>query len=147
MKKGKVGLVVIILIAFLFFGTMVSAFSPIPTGGFGISVPPDFFIDLIPPPTFAPTYTPGVTKLNLSEAEAAALGNMTPGTSTLVQFNLPFFFGDQALIWSSSDPGVASVTALPGGQGRINATGSGTALITVSTPDGSFSFSFFIVVN
>ena len=148
MKKGMVGLVIVILIAFFFFGTMTSAFSPVPDGDFGISIPPvSLDLSILLPITYNPCYIPGLTKLNLSETEAAALGNMTPATSTLVQFHLPFFFGEQQLIWSSSDPSVASVTALRCYSGRINANRSGTALITVATPDGSFSFSFLVTVK
>ena len=151
MRKSIACLIIALMVLSL-FGAMASAqLSPSPTGDTGVSFPPGFFdfdTPLLPPaPFFAPTYTPGVTKMNLSETETAAVENMNPGTSTLVSFALPFFFGGQALIWSSSNPGVASVTVVTDGSARINANGSGTALITVSTPDGSFSFSFFVVVN
>jgi len=147
-KKNMTGLVIVILIVFFLFGNMASAFSPVPTGfGVFLSGPPGWF-----PGFFAPAALPVLPpldepKMGLSAEEATALSNMTPGTSTFVWFKLPAFFGNQELTWTSSDPSVATVTALPGRAGRINAKGPGTALITVSTPDGAYTYSFLVTVR
>ena len=147
MKKNIACLIIALMVLSL-FGTMAGAqISPLPIFGPPISIPfPPGFFDLppIPRPFFPATYTPGVTKLNLSEAEKAALSNMTPGTCTLVKFALPFFFSDQQLTARSSNPAVTSVTVQPVNTLRICANRKGTALITVATPDGSFSFSFLV---
>jgi hypothetical protein len=85
-------------------------------------------------------------KTTLSEAEQNALGNMTVGDFFAVGFKLPESYGDQPLIWSSNNPDVASVVFL-NGRGLVNANAPGTAVITVRTADGSFSYSFTVVVN
>ena len=92
-------------------------------------------------------FVPVPVKLGLSDAETAALTGMARGAVVPVYFVLPFFMIGQELLWNSSDTSVASVTQVPPAGANITAVGSGTALITVATADGSFSFSFYVTVN
>jgi len=48
------------------------------------------------------------------------------------------------LIWTSSNPDVATVEAVDDNCARVKANGPGTAIITVTTEDGEFSQSFTI---
>lgn len=147
MKKARILLIGIIVLALIFSLAPSIAANSLPSP---VPVSPGLTFDL---PSFdfsawrAAFLPPRETKLFLSDAENAALGNMWPGASQVVAFNMPFFWADEELIWTSSDNSVATVTPLEDHNGRINAVGPGTALITVSTPDGSFTRSFEVVVQ
>lgn len=143
--------VIILLALFLVFGlySAVSAApepSPAPSPGIGADFNFNFqSLDGL----FMPAFTaPGVgaTKLTLNPAELNSLSNMTVGGFVPVSFNLPPTYTDHQLIWTSSNPDVANVTSFKN-RALIHGKAPGTAVITVRTADGRFSYSFTVVVK
>ncbi len=57
---------------------------------------------------------------------------------------LPESATNKNVIWTSSNPDVATVEAVDDNCARVKANGPGTAIITVTTEDGEFSQSFTI---
>lgn len=150
MRKLTVGLIVVLIVA-LSFGAMVNAqYSPAPGG-----VPfftdvffPGFTAPLISSPLALPTITPGPgpIKMTLSAAEQRILNNMNVNEWLVVYFNFPAAFAGQKLVWSSSNPAVATAEG-QGNWGLVLARKTGKAIITVSIPGGAFSYSFQVVVK
>jgi hypothetical protein len=154
MKKTAFVLVIILifLLAFSSIGLAIKS-PPSPTpGGFGIRIPDGSFP--LPPALRVPFTDfsfPSIlyaeSKLNLTEEEREALNNMRVGAPVPVSFLLPWFLVDHILVWSTSDPSVATVNPATGNNVNINPVGQGEAVITVGTEDGSFFFSFIVYVG
>ncbi len=150
MKKTSVLLIAVIILALIFsLSTSIVASTPSP-----IPIDPDARFRITFPkidiPLWRPAFpTPTLSKLFLSDAEKAMLGNMQPGECLTVVFTMPFFWADEELIWTSSDTSVATVRPLEDEDhhGQVCAVGSGTALITVNTPDGAFTRTFEVFVH
>ncbi len=151
MKKTSVLLIAVIIIAMIFsLSTSIAASTPSPipvdpSARFRTTFP-SISIPLWRPPAFV-TAIP--TKLFLSDAEKAMLSNMQSGECVTVAFTMPFFWADEDLIWTSSDPSVATVRPVENEDhhGQICAVGSGTTLITVTTADGTFTRTFEVFVQ
>ena len=87
--------------------------------------------------TATPVPVTGVT-LNKSST-VTAIGNSETLFATIAPLNAT----NQNLIWTSSNPGVAAVSA----QGNVTGTGEGTAAITVATADGNFTAQCAVTVT
>lgn len=71
---------------------------------------------------------------------------VTIGENTCYQFNivrLPWFLTEDDIVWETSDPSIVTV----GQNGMVTAVGSGYAMITASTPDGTSKAYCNITVN
>lgn len=153
MKNKYFLILAIIILCLVFLSSVVTAqqFSPVP-----FSVSAGWW-------TFPSTPTPEVspfatafsftsqTKMELLDDELSAFGSMNVGDSLPAVFNLPPTFDGQSLVWASSNSSVASIT-VPSLLGKsqmalVTANNPGTAVITVSTADGRFSYSFNVVVR
>ena len=83
-----------------------------------------------------------VTGVTLSQNQASLYYNRTPNTLTLTATVAPDNATNQAVTWTSSNPSVATVE-----NGVVTAVGAGTATITVTTADGSFTATCAVTVR
>jgi uncharacterized repeat protein (TIGR02543 family) len=84
------------------------------------------------------TVSNSVTGVNLPSTSGVIVG----GTTTLSATVTPTNATNKALTWSSSDTDVATVT-----NGKVTGVAVGTAVITVTTDDGSFTASCSVTVS
>lgn len=151
MRKLTVGLIIVLIVA-LSFGAMVNAKVLSPTPGGVPFFSGVFFPGLTVPPLSSPLTLPTITacsgpaKLILSAVEQKALRNLNVDKWVVVRFCFPAAFAGQKLVWSSSNPAVATAEG-QGNWGLVLARGTGKATITASIPGGAFSYSFQVVVK
>ena len=87
--------------------------------------------------------TVSVTGVTLSQTQASLYSNHTPSTLTLTATVAPDDATNKAVTWTSSNNAVATVDA----NGLITAVAPGTATITVTTVDGSFTATCTVTVS
>lgn len=150
MRKTTIILIIALIMVFSLTALVGAQVSPRPGVGFGFGFGPTVPLSLAPAftPIGFPAITPCTTtvKLTLSKAEQTALRNLRVGKWHVVRFCFPAAYAGQRLIWTSSNPNVA----IADGQaswGLVLGVGPGTTTITVRTTDGSFSYSFQVVVR
>lgn len=81
-----------------------------------------------------------ITNVQLTESEIS----LFKGYSKLLNAQIfPSYASDKTLVWSSSDESIATVDP----SGKVTGVDIGSAIITVSTPDGSFSDSCTVFVR
>lgn len=148
MRKHKTA-IILVLVLIICLATMVNAqaLSPRPARLPTPTVP------LFMAPAFTPIGIPAIAcdtskpvKLTLSAAEQVALRNLEVGKWVVVNFNFPCSFNGQRLVWTSSNPKVAIADG-QGNWGLVLGVGPGTTTITVSTTNGTFKYSFQVVVR
>ena len=84
-----------------------------------------------------------VTGVTLSQTQESLYSNRTPNTLTLTATVAPDNATNKAVTWSTSNSTVATVDA----NGLITAVAPGTAAITVTTTDGSFTATCTVTVS
>lgn len=84
-----------------------------------------------------------VTGVTLSQTQASLYYNRTPNTLTLTATVAPDNATNKTVTWASSDSTVATV----GQNGVVAAVAPGTATITVTTVDGSFTATCTVTVS
>lgn len=150
MKKTVILVLVIIMFAFI-LGTASSVFAQYTIPGFTPQIDTSMFDRLFKARQTALLADSGPyqTKLFPSEADYAAFFNMSPGSIYQLNLTMPFFWEDETLIWTSSNPAIVTVNPAPPYNHSVwfNALSPGTTEITYATADGSFSKTFTIIVR
>ncbi len=90
-----------------------------------------------------PADTTPVTSVALNRTSLSLYSNTTPNTATLIATVSPSGATDKTVIWASGNTAVATVDQ----NGNVTAVGNGTAIITVTTIDGSYTDSCTVTVS
>jgi len=109
----------------------------------GTAIGTDYTKDFSIAVSAAPITTISVTGVSLNRSSLSLYSNTSPRTGTLTATVSPTDATDKAVTWSSSNTAVATVDQ----SGNVSAVSNGTATITVTTTDGSFTASCTVTVT